>query len=523
MTDTATDNPAQSQEAVIAFLGDPHSYRPVPDRVERVQTHGAHVFLAGENVYKIKRAVTYDYMDCSTLEKREALCRREFAINHATAPRIYQGVVAITREDNGALAIGGAGEPVEWAVHMSRFDEACVLENIADRGALTGPIAGNLGDTVARLHENAKIIENQDGHRLVLEIVEELARVFKELHEEFGVTARQAFDTACRRDLDLHKDLLNERARSGFVRRCHGDLHLRNIVFLEGELVPFDALEFDERLATTDIVYDLAFLLMDMLHRGLSTQANLTFNRYFAHAPSDQSLKGLALLPLFLSLRAGIRAMVTAQAARHDAEHSQTLIEDGREYLRQALQFLKKPHPCLIAVGGLSGTGKSVLAASLAPSTGAAPGALHLRSDVERKRLFNVDETTRLDSRHYSKEVSNRIYQILRDKAETALKAGHSVILDAVHQTVEERQAAAGIAATLGVDFFGLWLEADVETLIDRVQSRTGDASDADEAVVKLQVDRPIGPMDWLRVDAGGTPQETLKRALAAIDGGHLD
>lgn len=186
-------------------------------------------------------------------------------------------------------------------------------------------------------------------------------------------------------------------------------------------------------------------------------------------------------------------------------------------YLQEAQRFLDRSPPSLIAVGGLSGTGKSVLAAALAPTLGNAPGAVHLRSDVVRKRLFGVDETTRLEERHYTAEVSRKVYDILLERAQTALQAGHSVVLDAVYQKAEEREEAKDLAASLEVDFHGLWLQADMEILINRVSRRFGDASDADAMVVKLQADRPIGPMRWSIVDAGGTMEQTLDRAWNAI------
>lgn len=505
------------QEDVIAFLSNRHNHRPEPMRVGRIDTHCAIIFLAGETVYKIKRAVHYDYIDCSTLAKREALCRRELAINKPHAPSIYRDVIAITREGNGTLAIDGSGQPLEWALRMNRFGEECVLENMAERGALSPSVAADLGKMVARLHQVTETVAGEDGYDLVRNVVDELERVFGELTQTFGGCETDTLDAALRAELERQRTRLRKRARQGFVRRCHGDLHLRNIVRLGDGIVPFDALEFDDRLATTDILYDLAFLLMDMLHRGLVNEANTTFNQYFSKEQTHAGLRGLALIPLFLSIRAAIRAMVSAQAARLDSNQTDILKKRARLYLREAREFLEPKPARLVAVGGLSGTGKSVLARSLAPLMGMAPGALLIRSDVERKHYFHVGETTRLDAPQYASDISREIYRILLEKAGLALEAGHSVVLDAVYMSVQERQAAARLAQDLGVPFHGLWLQADKQILVERVQSRTGDASDADAAIVDLQHEQTIGPMEWHSIDAGGTTSDTLRCACPAL------
>lgn len=517
MTDLQSSGTRSAQEDVIAFLSDPLNYNPEAKQVDRIDTHCAIVFLTDKTVYKIKRDVHYDYIDCSTLAKREALCRRELAINQQHAPMIYRDVVAVTREKDGTLAIDGPGEPLEWALRMNRFDEACVLENMAERGALSLCVAADLGRMVAGLHQVTETVAGEDGYDLVRDVVDELARVFSDLPQIFGAGETELLDAGLRDHLDRQRTRLRKRARQGFVRRCHGDLHLRNIVRLEDAIVPFDALEFDERLATTDILYDLAFLLMDMLHRGLFSEANGTFNQYFSKERTHAGLRGLALFPLFLSIRAAIRAMVSAQASHHDPERADKLKRRARIYLCEAREFLVRKPARLVAVGGLSGTGKSVLARSLAPLIGMAPGALLIRSDVERKQYFHVSETTRLDAPQYSSEISRQIYGILLEKAGLALQAGHSVVLDAVYMAAQERQAAAGLAQDLGVAFHGLWLQADKQVLVERVRSRKADASDADAAIVDLQHNQAIGQMDWCAIDAGGTPADTMQRACNAL------
>ncbi len=309
--------------------------------------------------------------------------------------------------------------------------------------------------------------------------------------------------------------LLERREAQGKVRRCHGDLHLRNIVLENGKPILFDAIEFDDLLATIDILYDLAFLLMDFWQRGLHAHANLLFNRYLWRTPElEQELEGLAALPIFLALRAAIRARVVAAlsdiaGSDHNAE--------AKRFFAATVAFLRPEPARLVAVGGLSGTGKSTLATVLAGAIGRAPGALHLRSDIERKRLRGADEYEKLPLDAYAPEVTARVYDRLLNLAETALRAGQSVIVDAVHAREDERAALAALAKKLGVPFTGLWLDAPVETLVARVEARQHDASDANAAIVRQQTALTLGTIDWMRLDAGqgfDILQRTARTAL---------
>lgn len=318
---------------------------------------------------------------------------------------------------------------------------------------------------------------------------------------------------------DRLEPLLAHRAAAGEVRRCHGDLHLRNIALIDGAPVLFDALEFDEALATTDRLYDLAFLIMDIALRGFAVEANRLLNRYLIACGEDPPYDGLAALPLFLALRAAIRAQVGAAAAAfRDPAGRAAAGAEARAYLTYAQAALAPRAVKLVAVGGLSGSGKSTLAAALAPFLGPAPGAVHLRSDVERKRLHGIPELERLPPEAYSLETTQQVYAVLRERAEAVLAAGHAVIVDAVHQRPDERAEIAAVAQASGVDFLGLWLEAPVEALADRVTARRGDASDATAEVVRWQAGREAGPLDWVRLDSARPPATVLAQARALLE-----
>ena len=288
----------------------------------------------------------------------------------------------------------------------------------------------------------------------------------------------------------------------------------------------FDAVEFSDEIASGDVLYDLAFLLMDLEERGLRPAANRLFNRYLSPEP-PQAMPGLAALPLFLSLRAAIRAKVEAAGAeRLEGVRRVRARSLARDYFDRAAAFLRYAPPRLIAVGGLSGTGKSALAGALAPRIGRAPGALWLRSDVERKSMFGVGETDHLPEAAYSPEVSREVYRRIDDKARRALKAGHSVVLDATFSSAADRAAAARAAFEVGVAFDGLFLEASLETRLARLAARQADASDADAKVARMQRGDPLGQRGWSPVDASAGPRSDggdradtigLERSLSAV------
>lgn len=502
-------------QAVFALLQDPRTHG-LSEPVTRIDTHGAAVFLAGPDVYKVKRAVRFPFMDFSTLAKRRAACEAEITVNRANAPGIYLGVVPITRE-GGGLRLGGDGEVVEWAVHLRRFDETATLDRLAAKGPLGAGLIDALALAVADAHRRAPRRDGAAATRTLRRLLVETADALVEAGALFDAEAAAAYGAALVARFDHAEPLLLARAARGQVRRCHGDLHLGNLALIDGAPVLFDAIEFDEAIATCDVLYDLAFLVMDLCERDLVADANRLLNRYLGAAEdAELQIAGLAALPLFLSLRAAIRAKVlVAQLRQTDA--APDLGRQARAYFAAAQRFLAPPPPVLVAVGGLSGTGKTALAARLAPMLGAAPGALHLRSDVERKRLSGVAETERLDALAYRPAAAQAVYRRLASLAEAGLRAGQAVIVDATHQRPETRAAIAAVAVRARTGFVGLWLDAPTEVRARRVADRRGDASDADAAVVAAQANQDVGAVDWPRLDAARPLEALVEAAMAAV------
>jgi uncharacterized protein len=501
------------QRAVIDFLKTPSSYGGAVDRVDVIETHASFVFLAGDRAYKLKRAVKYSYLDFSTAEQRRAACEAEFALNRRTAPDLYLEIRALAQMPNGRVGFATDERAIDWLVVMRRFDQAMLFDALAGTGGLTQPLMAELAGHIAAFHQTAEQRPDQGDAKALAAVVEANHGCLMAAREAGFVPERivELRQRSLERIAAISA-LLDRRRAEGKVRRCHGDLHLRNVCLFEGKPTLFDCLEFSDELACVDVLYDLAFLLMDLEHRGLAALGNLVLNRYLDLTGEDD---GLAAMPLFLSSRAAIRAHVTATALERAAaaEAKPEMAAKARSYLDLAVQYLR-PRSCrLVAIGGLSGSGKSTLAAALAPSL----GARVLRSDVIRKRLFGVAPEMRLPETAYASEVSRRVYGQLRRHAAEVLAAGYSVIIDAVSLKPDERASFAAVADAAGVPFSGLWLEAPAAMMERRLRTRRHDASDASPEVLAQQLRQNAGPMDWVYVDAGAGPADCLSAARRAL------
>jgi aminoglycoside phosphotransferase family enzyme/predicted kinase len=472
-------------------------------------THISHVVLGPSLVWKLKRAVLLPYADFSTPERRLAACRREVELNRRTAPAIYRRVRRITREP-GRLAFDGPGALVDAVVEMRRFDRDLRLDRLADRGALDTPLLERLAAVIADAHASAPVDGTRSGSARIADVlgVDEAAfattRVFAP--EEVGCFNARFCDAA-----EGLRPLLDARGRAGRVRLCHGDLHLRNIVLHDGAPVLFDCIEFNDGLATIDVLYDLAFLLMDLVHRGLGAAANLVMNRYLDLTGDED---GLPLVPFFMALRAAVRAHVTATGIDEGGDTPARRAE-ARAYFDLALRLLDPRPIALVAIGGLSGSGKSTVAEALAPLFGGGAGARVLSSDRLRKALWGVAPETRLPPAAYAPEVSARVYGALVARAGALAVAGTSVVADAVFAWPSERARIAEAAHAAGVPFRGYWLHLAPDALRARVAARRGGPSDADLAVLERQLGYDLGPLDWPRLDAAA-PAEATAVAIAA-------
>ena len=484
--------PAAQAEAA-AFLGRLTGATPV-------ETHISAVYVGPEAAFKLKKAVAFTFLDFTALPAREHFLRREFAINAPHAPGLYRGVRKLARGPDGALHLDGEGPAEEWVLEMAPLRDDAFLSTLALRDGLSPAMLDALGDAVAAMHAALPPMTGWDAPGAMARVIEGNRRAALAAGLPEGGVA--AWDLAAREMLDRLAPALAARAAAGHVRRCHGDLHLGNLCLWHGRPTPFDALEFDEDLATIDTGYDLAFLLVDLEMKQDRAAANRVLNRYVART-GDVGL--LAGLPLWLSLRAIIRAHVESARGRDPARH-----------LAAADAALRPAPACVIAVGGLQGTGKSRLARALAPGIGPAPGALVLRSDELRKRRFGRTPEEALPQEAYAETVSRAVLAEVMEQAVLAARTGHAVIADATFLDPADRAAIEATARAAGVPFTGFWLEAPIDVLKARVAARRGDASDATEVVVQAAAARDPGAIGWHRLDATADPLPTAQAVLAS-------
>ncbi len=382
--------PAEQQE-IAAFLQRLAAGPPV-------ETHISAVFVGRITAWKMKKAVKLPFLDFTDLAERRRLLERELELNKPAAPEIYRDLAAIVRGPHGPLALmpePGQRPALEWVLRMAPIPARDFLDTLTERGELTPDLQDALGDCAAVYHARLPPISGSDSPARLLSIAE--GNVPSALAAGLPEPAVRAWIADIRTALTALKPWLEARDDAGFVRRGHGDLHLGNLCLWRGRPVPFDALEFDEALATTDIGYDMAFLAMDLDRRAGRAAANRVMNRYIARNGDAGLVRGL---PVFLSIRAMVLAHV--RAARGDPDMSSA-------YFQAALDYLRPDAPIVVAIGGLQATGKSTLARALAPDIGAAPGALLLRSDELRKRLFDVAPEQRLPAAAYTETVNAQV------------------------------------------------------------------------------------------------------------------
>jgi hypothetical protein len=503
------------QRAVREFLAQSVNLGQVGP-VEFIETHISLIALAGTRAFKMKRAVKLPYVDFSTPDKRLEACEAELAMNSVTAPGLYRRVRRITRATDELLVWDGEGELVDAVVEMMRFDQEQLFDRMASAGRLNPALMAETARMIARAHRQAPIIAAEDGAARVARVLS-INRAGFATSDVFSAEEADRLTAQFERQLTHLAELLDRRARVGRVRRCHGDLHLRNICLLHGVPRLFDCIEFNAELATTDVLYDLAFLLMDLWHRGFPALSNLVMNRYLDEGEDDE---GMRLLPFFVALRAAVRAHVTATQVTSRAagteRSSDALIAEARSYFTLAENLLGHTPPRLIAIGGLSGSGKTTVADHLAPHLGLAPGARILESDRVRKALFDVPAETRLPQAAYRPEVSAEVYRELAMRAQDLLANGVSVVADAVFDDEENRSRMSAAARQAKARFTGIWLQAAPSTLRRRVRERPAGPSDATLTVLARQLERNPEVRDWQAV-AADAPLDTVVKA--ALDG----
>jgi aminoglycoside phosphotransferase family enzyme/predicted kinase len=504
---------SHDQGEIIEFLKHAGNYGLVGN-VEVLETHISIVFLVSDKAFKLKRAVKFPYADFSTPAARLSYCLKEIELNSITAPELYLGVRRITRGTGGRLCFDGSKETIDAVVEMRRFPQEHLFDRMAEAGQLTPTLMDATARMIAEFHQNVAAVHSGSGSANLEAVLDINKRGFA-TSGVFSDSEVQIFDDAFRTALEARRRHLDRREAGGLIRRCHGDLHLRNICLTERGPRLFDCIEFNDQIATVDVLYDLAFLLMDLWHRNLRDHANLVMNRYLDTTMDDD---GVALLPFFMALRAAVRAHVVASQAEMAADKSDSLRQEARAYFNLAVDLLGPPSPALIAIGGLSGSGKSTIAEALAAHVGCAPGARIFESDRLRKAMFAVPVTTRLADEAYRPEISDAVYKSLCNKAGAALSTRGSVIVDAVFDKPGNRDLIERVAIALGVPFVGIWLKGERSTLKSRITGRKNSVSDATVEVLALQETKDNGAIRWRHIDADLSVDAIVELVIQELD-----
>jgi uncharacterized protein len=510
---------------LLAALSDPAAY-PRPAPVEVRQTHISAVFLVGDSVYKIRKPVRLGFVDFGTLEKRKRDCEEEVRLNRRLAPGVYRGVVPITIE-GGKVRVGGAGEPIEWAVEMVRLPDEATLKEWIARDQLTAAQVEELARRVADFHRTADrgAHVSRYGH---FDVVAGNAREnFAQTANHVGITVRRPVYDRCRelteRALNELKPLIESRAARGIPCDTHGDLHLSHVYLFPDrpppdDLVVIDCIEFAERFRFADPVADIAFLVMDLAYHGRRDLARVCADAYFA---TSGDVEGRALLPFYVAYRAVVRAKVEGiQASEPEVPEDERDLRrfTAHHHWRLAVGTLEDParQSALVLVGGLPGTGKSTLARGLA----AAARFTLIRSDEIRKELAGVPVTERAEG-CYTPEWTEITYAECLRRVWAALDEGGRVIVDATFAGESHRTLFLAAADQARAPAVLLVCRADPALVRERLRARRGDASDADERVYDELVEKwePNDPRyDRYTVEIDTTDADhALEQALGVL------
>lgn len=487
---------------IVAWFRDPAAYDHRVERVDLVETHISWVFLTGEYAYKVKKPVSLPFVDFSTLERRRVSCEDEVRLNRRLAPSLYRGVV--TMGGNAEAPRIGTEPALEYAVKMREFRPEARLDKRMAAAGIDADHMRAFAETVAEFHESLPLRQQRD--RKGTNEIETFSGNLGELEEALGRDERlpAAAGAWLEAHCDTLADRLERRSEEGYVRECHGDLHLENLVLLDDTIVAFDALEFSEKLRTIDLIDEVGFLVMDCGAHGREDLGYVFLNRYL-ELTGDYA--GLGVIGFYMLHRALVRAKVRAIRERQSGGHGAAL-----PYLRRAERITETRTPRLVLMRGLSGSGKTYVARALVPRL----PAISVRSDLERKRLFGLaadeESGSGVASGIYTHEAGERTYAAVERAAAAALGAGMDVIVDAACLARAQRAAFEALARAHGADFVILDCQAPEAVLRDRIAARKAqerDASEATDTVLdhQLETEEPIAADEaaaTLALDASG-------------------
>ncbi|GAB4213414.1 MAG: bifunctional aminoglycoside phosphotransferase/ATP-binding protein [Synechococcales cyanobacterium] len=498
--------------ALVQAMGQPEFYpHPVKTPIQVIQTHISYIFLTGDFAYKVKKPMNFGFLDFTTLEQRHHFCQEELRLNQRGAADLYMAVLPITLI-NGQWQLGGDGDPVEYALQMRQFPQECLLTRYFEQQALTPALVAELGQVVAEFHAHTPT----DAYVTSFGRVEQVRVAFDENYAQTvgyigrAQTAEQFQQTQAFTDafFATHSALFEQRMQQGKIRECHGDLHLGNICYWQNRFYLFDCIEFNEPFRLVDVMYDVAYGVMDLQLRQRPDLANLYLNTYLEYSGDWE---GVHVLGIYLIRQSYVRAKVLsfllddAQASPTDKAQAAT---NASQYYRLAWSYTQPRQGSLILISGLSGSGKSTVARYMAQHHRDPFGAIHIRSDAVRKHLGGIPLHQKGDDSLYSEAMTQRTYDRLLALGTGLAQAGYTVILDAKY----DRQRWREQVGQSGIPYRILHCSAPDEVIRQRLNQRQGDIADATAALITQQQRQwqDFSPTEWPLVTRLDTDQDWM-------------
>ncbi|MDR2902159.1 MAG: AAA family ATPase [Lactobacillales bacterium] len=506
---------SEAQLSVIKSLSSPKTYGAKVKTVEVYNTHLSVLFLAGDYVYKLKRAILTPDVDFSTYQKRKLACLQEMKRSTFYAPRLVVGLKTVRKLKNGRIVIGGKkGDEIDTVLVLKRVPEKYLLNRLLQSGDFERFEMMDLAENIVSLHSKSKVYKNKWGAGVIQKIIlDQEAYMISSSLPGFSNEDINCWAKTCLENLRANEALISFRQKTGYVRKCHGDLLLSNIACMDKKFYFFSPISYDETLECVDTLYDLATLTMDLEVAGAKGLANILFNHYMAYM---NDMEGVPLMTLYQSIQAMSRAVdfLKRQPFVNKSKQKSSLAQ-AKKYFKFACQSINCFNPVLIACGGLLGSGKSTIARAVAGQLDPAPGAVILQDDIVRKQILGLLPHQPMESAYLTPAFDKVVYDVLRQRARSALAAGSCVLIDALFYDAKERHSMELLAAEMHIPFIGLWMNAPLAVRQERIKSRANNPYDRTyEKGLDDYFKGQTGRISWYKIPTDMSMKDSIKKAV---------